>query len=63
LLDRVPLLVAAEKIHPAVDAGGVGAQRLVDQAHALDELAPVDFRAQPQAGDRIGDRDLRHPCR
>ena len=38
LLDRVALLVAAEEVHPAVDAGRIAPQGVLDQAHALDVL-------------------------
>ena len=42
----------------AIDAGRVAAQHVVDEADRLDVLPPVDGRAQPQAGDRVGDRRL-----
>ena len=36
-----------------------GAQRVVDQADALEELRPVDVRHQPHAGDDVAHRDVR----
>ena len=60
LLDRVALLVAAEEVHATVDTGRIAPQGVLDKAHALDVLAPVDLRTEPKAGDRIRDRHLRH---
>ena len=59
LLHRPALLVTAEEVHAAVDARGIATQRALHEADALDEVAPVDFGAQPQGGDGIGDGDLR----
>ena len=58
LLHRVPVAVAAEEVHARVDPGGVALQHALDQAHRLDVLAPVERRAQPQAGDHVGHRHL-----
>ena len=58
LLNRLALAIAAEKIHLRVDAGRVAAQHVFDEADRLDVLTPVDGRAQPQAGDRVGHRGL-----
>ena len=53
LLDRVAIAIAAAEIHPAVDAGRVALQHLLDQADALEELAPVE-RRRSAAGCRSG---------
>ena len=58
LFDGLPLAIAAQEVHARVDAGGVAAQHVVDQADRLDVLPPVDGRAQAQAGDGVGDRGL-----
>ena len=42
----------------AVDPGRVALQHALDQAHRLEVLAPVEGRAQAQAGDHVGHRDL-----
>ena len=46
--------VAAAEVHPAVDARRIPLQHLLDEAHALEELAPVEGRNQAQAGDQVG---------
>ena len=56
LLDRLAVAIAAQEVHPPVDAGRVALQHLLDQAHRLDVLAPVERRAEAQAGD-----DVRRP--
>ncbi len=38
LLDRLPVAVAAEELHPPVHAGGIALQHPLDQAHGLDVL-------------------------
>ena len=58
LFHRLTLPVAAQEVHPAVGAGGIALQHLLDQADRLDVLPPVDRRAEAQAGDRIGHRYL-----
>ena len=58
LLDRLALPIAAEEVHPSVRAGGIALQDLLDQAHRLDILAPVERRAEAQAGDGVGHRHL-----
>ena len=58
LLDRLALPISAEEVHPPVGAGGIALQHLLDQAHRLDILAPVERGAEAQARDRIGDRHL-----
>src|SRR3546814_6560039 len=57
-LDQVPVAVAGGEVHPPVGGGRIVAQRLVDHAHGLDELAPVGHRQQAQAADAVADRDL-----
>ncbi len=42
-----------------VDARRILLQHPFDQAHRLEVLAPVERRTEPQAGDDVGDRDLR----
>ena len=57
-LDDVPVLVARREIHPPVEPARVGAQCRLDPARRLDELAPVHRSEEPQAADRVADRDL-----
>ena len=57
-LDHVPVAVARGEIHARVDAGRVLAQRLLDDAQRLDELAPVHRAEEAQAADAVADRDL-----
>src|SRR5690554_4047112 len=40
-LDHVAIAIARREIHTAVDIGRVLAQRMLDHAHRLDELAPI----------------------
>ena len=58
LFDGAALAIAAQEIHPRVGARRIAPQRVFDEADALDVLAPVDRRAQAQAGDGVGDRRL-----
>src|SRR5207244_1636129 len=58
LLHRVAVAVAAREVHARVHARGIAVQDVLHEAHALEVLGPVDGRAQAQAGDRVGDRDL-----
>ena len=58
LLDRMPVAVAAAEVHLAVDAGGIALQHLLDQADALEELAPVERRDEAEAGDQVGHAGL-----
>ena len=39
---------------------GIALQHLLDEADRLDVLLPVERRAQAQARDGVGHRDLRH---
>ena len=54
LLDRMPVAVAAAEVHLAVDAGGIALQHLLDQADALEELAPVEGGDEAEARDQVG---------
>ena len=57
-LNGLALTISAEKVHPSVRAGGIALQHLFDETHRLDVLAPIDRRAEAQAGNGIGERDL-----
>ena len=59
LLDRLTLAIAAEEVHRAVDAGGIALQHLLDQAHRFEVVAPIERRAQTQAGQDVGHRHQR----
>ena len=50
--------IAGNEIHPAIDATRILAQRLLDDAHGLDELAPVRRAQDPQAADAVADGNL-----
>src|SRR5262249_18340576 len=41
-LHRVPIAVAASKVHARVDAGGIALEHMLHEAHALEKLAPVE---------------------
>ena len=58
LLDRVAIAVAAAEVHPAVDARRIALQDLLDEADALEELAPVERRNQAEAADQVGHERL-----
>ena len=58
LFDRLTLPIAAEEVHPSVRAGRIALQDLLDETHRLDVEAPVDRRAEAQAGDGVGHRHL-----
>ena len=58
LLDGVAIPVAAAEVHPAVDAGRVALEHLLDEAHAFEELAPVERRDQAEAADQVGHAGL-----
>jgi hypothetical protein len=57
-LDDVPVAVAGGEVHAAVEAARVVAQRRFDDAHRLDEVAPVGGAEEAQAADRVADRHL-----
>ncbi len=50
--------IAGGKIHPAIDAARIVEQRPLDDAHGLDELAPVDRAQNPKTADAVADGDL-----
>ncbi len=54
----IPVPVAAREIHRAVDPGGVLSQCHLDRTDGFEEAAPVKCVDEPNAGDRVGDRDL-----
>jgi len=56
LLDRAAVQVAGGEIHRR--EGAARAQALVDQAHALEQLGPVDVGDQPHAGDHVANRHV-----
>ncbi len=41
-LDRMSVAIAAAKVHPAVDAGRIAMQDVLDETDALEEFAPVE---------------------
>ncbi len=47
-----------KKIHFPVNLGGIEAQRLIDLAHGLDKLAPVQGAQEAQTVDGVTDGDL-----
>ena len=55
VFDRTPVQIACRKIHRG--KGARRAQPLIDQAHALEQLYPVDVGHQTHAGDDIAHRD------
>ena len=57
-LRRMAVAITGSEIHPAIGASRILAQRLLDDAHGLDELAPVRRAQKPQAADAVADRDL-----
>ena len=50
--------VTGGKIHLAVDAAGILTQGLLDNAHRLDELAPVHRPQETEAADAVAHGDL-----
>ena len=58
LLHGVAVAVAAAEVHPAVHARRIALQHLLDEADALEELAPVERADEAQAGDEVGDGGL-----
>ncbi len=58
LFNRLAHAIAAEEIHLRIHARGIAPQDVVDQADRFDVLAPVNRRAEAQAGDGVGHRRL-----
>ena len=52
------ITIAGEEVHGPVHPGGVEAERLLDLAHGLDKLAPIQGAQEAQAVDGMTDRDL-----
>ncbi len=57
-LDGVPVAVAAGEVHARVDACRIPPQDLLRLADLLHEVAPVERRTEPQAGDGVGRGEL-----
>ncbi len=57
-LDDVAVAVARVEVHARVDARRVFAEQRIDEAHRLEEVAPVERREQPHRGDDVADGDL-----
>src|SRR5450756_1177499 len=55
---RATVSVAAAEVHRAIDARRVGTKDALDQAHVLEEGAPVARLHETYRGDGVGDRDL-----
>ena len=51
----VSVAVAGRKIHACIDLVGILFERLLDQAHRLDEFTPVHCAQKAQAGDAVAD--------
>ena len=58
LLDHAAVAVAAREVHAAVDPGGIALEHLLHEAHPLHERRPVECRAEAQAREHVGHRDL-----
>ena len=56
LFDRVAVGIASREVHRA--EAGVRAEHFVDQAHALEELGPVERGHQAHAQDHVPDGDV-----
>jgi hypothetical protein len=57
-LHDVAVAVTAGEIHPGVRRARVGAQGLIDDAHGLDERAPVHRPEIAKTTDAVADGDL-----
>ena len=57
-LDRMAIAIAGRKIHLAVNAGRVGAQRLLDQTQGLHELLPIHGAQETKTGNTVADGNL-----
>ena len=56
--DAMAVTVTAGEIHAGIGLARVGTQGLFDQAHGLNELAPVHGAEESQAADAVADRHL-----
>ena len=54
----MPVAIAAREVHASIDRRRIPLQHLLDQADALEELAPVERRDETQAADQIGHEGL-----
>src|SRR5581483_3270584 len=57
-LDRMAISIARGKIHFPINAGRIETKRLIDLAHVLDKLAPIQGAQETQTVDRMTDGDL-----
>ncbi len=53
-LDGVAIPVAAAEVHPAVDTRRIALEHLLDEAHAFEELTPIEGRNQAEAANQVG---------
>ncbi len=58
LLERLPVAIPALEVHSSIDPRGVTLQDLLDQADALEVLAPVERGGEAQARDGVAHRDM-----
>src|SRR4030042_7097881 len=58
LLHGVTVAITGGKIHLAVASARILTQHLLDNAHPLDELAPVHRSQKSEAADAVADGDL-----
>ena len=58
LLGDVAIAIAGGEIHLPIGAIGIGAQRLLDDAHGFDKLAPIHHCQETQAADAVADGHL-----
>ena len=56
--DHMTVTISGRKIHPAVDAARIRTQRLFDETHCFDKLAPVHCAQKSQAGNTVADGHL-----
>jgi hypothetical protein len=56
--DRVPIPVPAPEVHTPVNPGGITLEHLLDEAHALEELRPIEGRDEAQAAHQAGHERL-----
>src|SRR5438552_3556480 len=55
---HMTVAIAGGKIHPAVSSAGILTQHAVDDAHGLDELAPVGRPEKSETADAVAYRNL-----
>ncbi len=59
LFHGLAIAVAAQEVHASVPAGRILLEHALHEAHRFEVLAPVEGRAQAQAGDHVRHRHLR----